>query len=110
MVGNYILTTPCFLRCPVTGWSRPKWIIDRQAKGQEGRSAEIETASVDIIFRHADLTASIAYAQSPVNSSSAASMMEAKSNQLHSNGLMAREVFHSFTSQWRVGWSSRPQI
>ena len=66
MVGNYILTTPCFLRCPVTGWSSPEWIIGWQAKGQEGCGAEIEAASVDIVFRHTDLTASVAYAQPTV--------------------------------------------
>lgn len=67
MISTDILSVPSFTSRPVAVGSGPECIGGGKSKGQESGCAEIKTACVDIVFRHADLAASIAYTQPAVS-------------------------------------------
>lgn len=63
MVGPHVLSSPGSLGCPIAIGSRPEGVGGGQSERQQGGGAEVEAACVDVVFRHADLTACVADAQ-----------------------------------------------
>ena len=61
-----IAGVPGFACRPVACRCGPEGVGGRQAERQEGCGAEVETARIDVVFRHAYLAARIAYAQPAV--------------------------------------------
>ena len=66
VVASNVLTIPGFLGCPVSSGSCPERIIGRQAEGEKGGSAEVETSCVDVVLRHANLTTRVTNAKPAV--------------------------------------------